>query len=282
MKNLVATVFYYTGISWVFFFLSRIVYGKHIRVVNYHGTPASQSMEFERQLRWLRKWYVETDLNELKLFLSGEEWKKPRPGLIISFDDGKRNNFDVAKPLLEKYGFIGWFFIPAGWVNASKEEQFEEQKDDHDLVAEYQNDRLIVNGDELHTLLKKHVVGCHTHTHHRMRSSDEDFTLRKEIVSSKELLERILGQEQTIFCWVGGEEVHYTRAAATLIKDAGYQFAFTTNNYPILPNEDPHRLERTNIETYNSIHLVLFQLSGLMDLFYFRKRRRLKQIFSIG
>lgn len=280
MKNVIANILYYTGISWLCFFFSRIVYGPHIRVVNYHGTPSSLKKEFDRQLRWFARWYCDVNEDELKSFLFQRKWEKSKPGLILSFDDGKRNNYDVARELVEDHGFTGWFFVPAGWVIASNDEQHAEQGGDSDLIAEYGNERLIVNQEELCKLAERHVVGCHTFTHHRMKASDDTEVLRREIIESKFLLERLLGAKQNIFCWVGGEEIHYTKEAADLIASAGYEFSFTTNTLPVRFGENPLKLERTNIEVFNSIPLVLFQVSGLMDLFYFAKRRRLSGIFT--
>lgn len=275
MKRKLATLLYYTGVSWVAFFLSRLFYGRHVRAVNYHGTPASQAAMFERHLHFYSRWYADVRREDLDGLLRESRWTKEKPGILLSFDDGKRNNFDQAKPLLERYGFTGWFFIPAGWIHATPQQQFEAQKADKDLVAGYPNDRLIVNAGEVSDLQQHHVIGCHTMTHHRMAESDSDETLRLEIRDSRELLERITGRNQDVFCWVGGEEVHYTRRAADLIRTSGYGLSFTTNTYPILPGSDPMNLDRSNIETDNSIPLLLFQLSGLMDLLYYPKRKRL-------
>jgi peptidoglycan/xylan/chitin deacetylase (PgdA/CDA1 family) len=279
MKIVLANILYYTGISWFFFLLSRVFYGDHVRVVNYHGTPACQRDQFDLHLKWYRKWYQNTNFNDLISFLSGSGRETKKPSLIISFDDGKRNNFDIAKPLLERYGFTGWFFIPVAWVDAGSDEQRLLQEQDTLLLDEYPNERVIVNRTELRELAKDHVVGCHTMNHHRMNDDDTDAILMNEIVHSKALLEEIKGNSEDIFCWVGGEEKHYTRRAAKIISSAGYKVSFTTNTYPILRNENPFKLERSNIETDYPMSLVLFQLSGLMDLLYVWKRRRLKSVF---
>lgn len=280
MKNLLANILYYTGVSWCCFFLSRIYYGKHIRVVNYHGTPESQAAQLEKQLKWYSRWYENTSYEELISFIKTGKWTKSKPGIIISFDDGKRNNFDIAKPLLEKFHFIGWFFIPAGWIMAQIEEQKIFQKNDSALIAAYPGERLIMSSLEIKELFQKHVVGTHTMNHHRMEINDSEEILIKEIRDSKYLLENISGFEQNIFCWVGGEEKHYTPDAEKMIRNSGYQVSFTTNTFPILEHANPYNLDRSNIETSYSIPLVLFQLSGIMDVLYYRKRKRLRKVFN--
>ncbi|MGB4773096.1 MAG: polysaccharide deacetylase family protein [Chitinophagaceae bacterium] len=278
-KEIVARVLYYTGISWICFFISRFFYGAHIRAVNYHSTPESLAGNFEKQLKWYSRWYTNTNLTDLSRFLQSGDWSKRKPGVLLSFDDGKRNNYDIAKPLLERYGFTGWFFIPAGWVIASVQEQREFQALDLPLLDAYPSDRVIVNEEELTNLTLNHIIGCHTYSHHRMNADDSPDTLYKEIVQSKEVLTKLCKVDSGIFCWVGGEEKHYTRQAALTIKDTGYTYSFTTNTYPILPDESPLKLERTNIEADNSLPLLVFQMSGLMDIFYRGKRKRLKSVF---
>src|ERR1043165_5233388 len=82
--------------------------GTFIRAVNYHDTPARSATNLEEHLRWYAKRFTPVGHADLDRFLATGEWGASRPGLIISFDDGLRSNYDVARPLLEKYGFPGW------------------------------------------------------------------------------------------------------------------------------------------------------------------------------
>jgi hypothetical protein len=51
-----------------------------------------------------------------------------------------------------------------------------------------------------------------------------------------------------------------------------------TNNFVNRPDTHPLQLQRTNIESENPLWLVKFQLSGLMDLLYLGKRRRVNRL----
>ena len=84
-----------------------------------------------------------------------------------------------------------------------------------------------------------------------------------------------------IFCWVGGEETSYSSEAAKLISE-NYKYSFMTNNAVIRPGDDPLQLQRTNIEAENPLELVRFQLSGLMDVYYTGKRRRVNRLTARG
>ena len=48
-----------------------------------------------------------------------------------------------------------------------------------------------------------------------------------------------------------------------------------TNLYPVLPGSSPIWIQRTNVEASWPIDQVKFYLSGVMDLAYAPKRRRL-------
>jgi hypothetical protein len=89
--------------------------GKFIRAVNYHCVPPACGIPFEKQLQFYTMHFSDVTEDDLGDFLFQKKWDKKKPGLIISFDDGDLSNYSVAAPLLEKYGFTGWFFIPTGF-----------------------------------------------------------------------------------------------------------------------------------------------------------------------
>ncbi len=124
MKNKLAAILYYTGIAYLSFRLSLLLYGKnHIRVINYHDTVSRNNNLFEQQLKFYQRYYDDVSFKDLQIFFEKKEWHKTKPGIIISFDDGLRTNFDQAFPLLVKWGFTGWFCIPAGFIDTTKEKQ---------------------------------------------------------------------------------------------------------------------------------------------------------------
>jgi len=241
---------------------------KYIRAVNYHGTPKKYQYNFEKQLIFLKQNYSLVKIEDLENLLSGD-WKKEKPGLIISFDDGVKSNYDVAMPLLEKYGFIGWFFIPVGLIGTGNCKP-------KDKIST--KDCSYMTWEDLDKLSKRHIVGCHTLTHCRFFNNTSEHQLENEIVKSKEVLEKKLNIRNDIFCWVGGEEKTYTAKAAKFIREAGYKYAFMTNNALILPGTNRFQLQRTNIEVDWPLSLVKFYLSGIMDIIYIGKRNRVNKI----
>ena len=283
-KILLANILCFTGLDYLLLLLRKYCYkGNYIYALNYHDTPEHESSSLEKQLIFFKKHFSNVNQSDLNLFFANKEWHKDKPGLILSFDDGLRSNFDVAAPLLEKYGFTAWFFIPTDFLDVPISEQFE-FANNHSICIRscvrksYRDCRLAMTWDEVMQLDKNHVIGCHTKSHKRMEASTTETQISQEIVLSKKILEEKLGHQIEIFCWVGGEEQSYSDVGARAIREAKYKYSFMTNCMPIKTDTNPHQLQRNNVETSWSINLVKFAVSGVMDLLYFPKRKRVNYL----
>lgn len=261
-KQIIASIFEYIRITDLFFLiLSKKYKNDYIRVVNYHHTPAIEMDNFERQLEWYSKHFRFITYREFDDYMNGRI-SFEKPGIILTFDDGYSDNYLTAKEILPKYGAegAGWYMISSRMIG----------KDG------YMDAPQIKELDEL-----GHTICCHTATHHRMNENDLDGLLKEEIVESKTELEKILNRECAVFCWCGGEEEYYTQSAEKFIECAGYRYSFMTNSQPVTSNTNCFRIQRSNIETCDSISLVKFQICGLMDLKYHFKRKRVDRKISI-
>lgn len=271
-KRRVAAVFDRLRINQLGHLVQKATQFPFIRAVNYHDVPADLAGNFERHLQYYASRFVNVDERVLRGFLNGEPWPHKKPGMIISFDDGMRSHFEIVAPLLEKHGFTGWFFVPAGWIAELLNENPE--------AAKNVGDQLTLSTEQAKYLAKNHVVGCHTETHRRLSADLPDEVLHTEIVDGKSSLEKTLRHDVPVFCWVGGEECTYSRSAAELIGQ-NYDLSFMTNTAVIRPETNPLQLQRTNIEAENPLSLVRFQLSGFMDLAYLPKRRRVNKLTTL-
>ena len=273
MKKYLSLFLYYAGITPLLFKLQLT--SDTIRIINYHCTPESDMVNFENQIILFKKYFNFLDSDQFKTFFKSTNDK---PGLIITFDDGLRSNFDFAVKILDKHNITGWFFVPSGILTSSSLDFI--TKNDILIRQIYTDNRYGIDEEEIKSLSKNHIIGCHTFNHYRFHECDSKFILTNEIINSKSTLEKLLeGKLVESFCWVGGELNHYTNSAYKLIKESGYKFSFTTNNLRVKSSTDLFNLNRTNIESYYTIDLIFFQLSGLMDIFYFFKRRRVNKIF---
>lgn len=108
-----------------FYSMMRYIKREQALILMYHGVSEDEmgSVEnfdgkyvnkilFEKQLKYFRKHYNIISLDEYIKMRRGER-KTPDNPLIITFDDGYRDNLTVLCPILKKYGVKATIFLPA-------------------------------------------------------------------------------------------------------------------------------------------------------------------------
>lgn len=70
------------------------------------ATPES----FRRQMEYVRRYCTTITSEQLRAWKAGRQELPPNP-VIITFDDGYRDNHDVALPVLQEAGLVGEFFV---------------------------------------------------------------------------------------------------------------------------------------------------------------------------
>jgi len=274
-----------TGIDRAFFALQRLAHhSSYVRAVNYHAVPQRHAESFRRQLEWYRRVFSPVGLDDLNALFETKTWKKDKPGLIVCFDDGRRDNIDVALPMLDEFGFIGWFFVPVGFIEAPPHDQFAFAKSQRifHLPQDEKADRLAMTWDEIRELDRRgHVVSCHTWSHCRLNESVSAELQEREIVGAKSKIEQEIGRAVAAFGWVGGEASSFSASAARRIASAGFRYGFMNANAIITPKTNPLQLQRTNVEAVWPLEVVRFQLCGFMDAYSWRKRRRIDLLTRI-
>jgi peptidoglycan/xylan/chitin deacetylase (PgdA/CDA1 family) len=100
-------------------------------VLCYHGVQAQPRADrwsyqncvdadsFRSQLRWLKKNLVPTDLAGLRRWHKGD-WIGRKPLVLVTFDDGYRNNLTIAAPILREEGVPGLFFLTTGFIGTPR------------------------------------------------------------------------------------------------------------------------------------------------------------------
>lgn len=136
----------------------------------------------------------------------------PDKPVMITFDDGWKNQYEYAAPLLRKYGFVATFFInpqPIGRGSA--------------YMTRAMVEELAKAGDDIES---------HTWTHlaltRRNTESQLDFQNRslKQLTLANEWLKQVLGRKPVALCYPFG---YYDVEAVSRAMAAGYQVAFTTD-----------------------------------------------------
>jgi peptidoglycan/xylan/chitin deacetylase (PgdA/CDA1 family) len=282
IKRAAATVLNSTGLTSLSFALQRAALSPFIRVVYYHDVPATMSEAFTRQLMLLKQAFVPASKLDLARLLSEGYWPHDRPGIIVTFDDGLRSHSEVVAPILDRLGFQGWFFVPVDLIAMDPAEQ-PEGAVRHCVLHHCdtaRDPRVFMSQQQLVDLSERHIVGCHTATHVRLSRELTDNQLHSEINSAKRRLESVLGRDVDAFSWVGGEEWAYSPAAARCVAGL-FDYAFTTNTCLTRRGTPGLRIDRTHVEASFPAALVRLQLSGMMDLYYRSKRRRLDSCLGV-
>lgn len=196
-----------------------------LRAINFHNTARQNVDEIERQLEHCARHFSTLDEDDLDRYLATGRWHKPRPGVLLAFYEGYRNNYDVIMPLLERYELTGWFFIITGFVDCPVHEQLD-YVDPHDIgmsTREYPDGRYALSWDEVRSIDHRHVVASHALSHWLIAPMSES-ERRAEIVGSQATLTRELGHPVRTFVSRGGPAYGDHAPSDSLIDEAGYQF----------------------------------------------------------
>jgi peptidoglycan/xylan/chitin deacetylase (PgdA/CDA1 family) len=161
---------------------------------------------FDLQLKFLKDngYTVVTLAKMYEMVIKGEDVSKVA---VLTFDDGYSDNFSVALPALQKYGYKGTFFIITGKIGKT-------EGTNQYLIAD-QITQLARDGNE---------IGSHTLTHPDL-SVLKGSRLHQEIFDSKTQLEALTGSAVVSFCYPSGK---YSTEAEKDIAAAGYLVAVDT------------------------------------------------------
>jgi peptidoglycan/xylan/chitin deacetylase (PgdA/CDA1 family) len=209
-------------------------------------------------IRELRR--SETDivtLDEMHRRLKEQDFR--RRFVCLSFDDGYRDILENALPVLQSHGIKAVIFVPVAYME-------DETPLPHVAL-------LVERGVRNPTLdwgLMRELdaggirVESHGIAHRPLAEVSLDEAVR-EIAVSKLKLEEQLGRPVRSYAYVKGSEAHYKQVHLSLVRQAGYDVAFTAVSGANSPTSDPLELRRYNVEPYSSRTFELV-LAGACDL----------------
>jgi len=91
--------------------------------VDYNAAPffgaAVRPDVFEKQIRFLKRYYKIVDLDDLNQ-LEQLYRTSPRDLIVITFDDGYRNNYKHAFPILKKYNVPATIFLATDYISNNR------------------------------------------------------------------------------------------------------------------------------------------------------------------
>ncbi|MFA5363446.1 MAG: family 10 glycosylhydrolase [Candidatus Omnitrophota bacterium] len=160
--------------------------------------------KFDAQMGWVAQHgFHPVTMAQLNAYLK-HGLPLPYKPIVISFDDGWKDQYRNAVPILKKYNFSATFFIITDSVGHSDYMNWEQVREMSDSGMD---------------------IEPHSHTHSRLSVLPPEQAWR-EISGSKRLLEDNLHKPVSVFAYPYGS---YGEDVISMVKDAGFDSAVTVN-----------------------------------------------------
>lgn len=227
--------------------------GRAIPILMYHqiDIPAPRGTSFrsltvhpksfKRQMYWMCKLgYRGLSMRDLMPYLKGELSGKV---FGITFDDGFRNVFQHALPVLTQLGFTSTNYLVANQFDGGNVWDAQNNVPFSPLMSQTEAREWTQAGQE---------VGSHTLDHvHLLDLSFEQ--ARHQIAHSRHMLSDVVNAEVTAFCYPYGQ---FSPEHTELVIEAGYRSATTTQRGLAGTKDSPFLLPRVGV--WRSTHLLQF------------------------
>lgn len=186
---------------------------------------------FSDQMRYLKEnHYRVVSMSDLADFLAYRRGL-PAKAVVINLDDGYRSAYEVAYPILKKYGFTATIFIYTDFMGATA-----------NSLTWDQLRKMKADGFE---------VGSHSVSHCDLTKEKEGEDndryverIRKEFCLSKQIIDRKLNQNTAYFAFPYGD---YNHRVLSLCKEAGYKLGLSVKRGGNPFFSDPLVLRRDQI-----------------------------------
>src|SRR5438445_5591141 len=208
-------------------------YHRLVDKVRYPGTEITPT-DFEAQMKQLKDAGITViSLQDLLAWKRGEKNIPPRCA-VVSFDDGWKSQYEVAWPIMKKFGYPFTLFIytegvRGGTLGGGEAITWEQLADMRDNGV----------GIQAHTATHQDLREGHTvmviepggkRTRKKLTGADYEKWVQNEVVGCKELLEQRLGIKVNCFAVPFG---NYNEHVKELARNAGYEAMFTVYGQPI-------------------------------------------------
>lgn len=248
-------------------------YPHTIPVLMYHKIPQQEIQSqhkiyvtknnFEKHLQFFQDQGFQTlTFSQLEKFKKQElPFKEfPKKPLILTFDDGYRDNLENASPLLQKYGFTAQIFLLANPNIASNEWDASSTEPSHEIVSGSDRQRWILSAFE---------IGSHGFAHKKITEMSPEQAFA-ELKNSKLALEKEFQTSIPVYAFTYGDT---NKDMAALAESAGYSYAVNTDTGGILIEESPYEIFRTNIFP-NETNSSLYKKTSRWYRRYYRWKRK--------
>ena len=195
--------------------------------------------QFASHLAYLREAGYETISFVQLAYAAIGQAELPAKPVLITFDDGYRDSYENAFPLLQKYGYKATFFIFTQPIQTAN--------------VDFLSWEMVV---EMHKAGME--FGSHSHTHPDLSSSNLDFVF-SEVLTSKQLIEQHIGEPVRFFCYPAGR---YDNLTMEVVKSAGFWGAVTTRWGVEHSLENRFELPRVRVRGSDTAQDLAHKLNG--------------------
>jgi peptidoglycan/xylan/chitin deacetylase (PgdA/CDA1 family) len=208
--------------------------------------------QFDRQMAYLKRHWPVVPLRAL---VRGEVAYSGRAPLIcITFDDGYRDNYDYAAPILLKNHLPATFFVSTNKLTSALPFEHDLQKFGHGLPN--------MSWDHVREMQREGLdFGSHTANHVNLgKSSPEKAWV--EITDSRDTLRRELGHAEFLFAYPFGGERDITAEARDQVRQAGYACCCSAHGGRNTGGMDLFNIRRIGVNYNFSIAALRSRLNG--------------------
>ncbi len=220
-------------------------------VLNYHGTQKRFIPAFERQLDFLAKHFSFFAPGQLENYYY-RNVHPSSPSVLITFDDGIKNNLHAARILAEKK-ISALFFIVPEFVDTteSKQESYFRKNIRQVIDASIgyeKEDMTAMNWEDLLDIIKLgHSLGAHSTTHTLLSATSNDQESFREIVLCQKRIAEATDAGILSFCSPNNSLLSCGPREMKLIRE-NYRFFFSTIPGSNLTENNPFFIHRSNVE----------------------------------
>ncbi|MHA1834664.1 MAG: polysaccharide deacetylase family protein, partial [Candidatus Baldrarchaeia archaeon] len=217
--------------------------------------------------------------NEFQSFIKGNSTRSGI-NLLLTFDDGFRSSYTVAREILKELNIKAIFFIPTEFIGLKDDNErmnFIIQKifDGNLGNPEISSDMRPMTWDDLKYLIKEgHAVGSHTRNHKRLSTLTSYCELYSEIIKSGDIIERRLRVPINFFSWPFGDVKSINNHAMNLIRER-YELCFSGVRGANSVGTSPYLILRDAVSVDYPLEYLRFIIEGGLDILYRGKVRKL-------
>jgi peptidoglycan/xylan/chitin deacetylase (PgdA/CDA1 family) len=229
------------------------------RILCYHNVEPRHAAAFSQQLEFLRARYHVLPLSEFLGALGEPTATLPR--LAITFDDGYRDNYDVAFDLLRRAGLPAAFFV----VSGVRAHTAAERAAAPEPAPGGWSPRLFMTWQEL-AEMSAHGMEIHLHSHqHQNTARLSREQLAADIRANRQAVVEHVRREPAAYAVPFGRPRDCHPELAAILKAEGIPYALLATHGWNDARVPPYRLHRDAVDPSDSVGYLGAVLRGCFD-----------------